>query len=306
MAGHLGRAARRLELPEAAEWQTSVDDEVRGSVRLTGAWSDAASPVTMVIVHGLGGCSDSGYVRAAAEAGHRRGFGILRLNLRGADLQGEDFYHGGLTVDLAAAIASPELALADSIVLMGYSLGGHVALRYMTEQPDRRVVAMAAICPPLDLDACCTVIDRPSRLPYRLYMLNLLKGIYREVAARHPVPMPVAQVERIRLQREFDHRVIAPRHGFEGVDDYYRRASVGPRLRRIERPALLVWGEQDPMVPAASIRRFTDGIGAPLDCRWVRGGHLGFPRSLDLGQQASRGLESQVVEWLSAHVPHGE
>jgi len=282
------------------EWQTSVSDEVRGSVRLTGAWSPSPDPVTMIIIHGLGGCSDSGYVRAAAAAGHRRGFGVLRLNLRGADRRGEDYYHGGLTADLVAAIASPELAPVTTIVLMGYSLGGHVALCYMADRPDPRVVAMAAICPPLDLDACCTVIDRPSRSPYRFYMLKLLKEIYRQVAARHPVPMPVEQAERIRVQREFDHRVIAPRHGFEGVDDYYQRASVGPHLGRIDRPALLVWGEQDPMVPAASTRRFTNGVGEPLDCRWVRGGHLGFPRGLDLGQEAPRGLENQVVGWLSA------
>ena len=301
MSGHLGRLIRRSEVPEATAWQAEVADPLRGSVRLTGALSGLGSPRMMVILHGLGGQSESGYVRAATAAAHEGGFGVLRLNLRGADRQGEDFYHAGLTADLEAALASPELAAADSIVLLGYSLGGHVALRHLIDTPGSRVRAMAAVCPPLDLEACCTVIDRPSRLPYRRYMLNLLKEIYREVAARNEVSLPVETVDRIRLQREFDHRVIAPRHGFAGVDDYYRQVSAGPDLHRVDRPALLVWGEQDPMVPVASVRPFAKGVRGPVDCRFVSGGHLGFSRGLDLGIEASRGLENQLVAWLSGH-----
>jgi predicted alpha/beta-fold hydrolase len=301
MTGHLGRMMRRLDVPEANTWQAEVEDPLRGSVRLTGALSAPERPLMMVILHGLGGHSESGYVRVATAVAHERGFGVLRLNLRGADRRGEDFYHAGLTADLKVAIDSPELAAAASIVLLGYSLGGHIALRYLIDEPHSRVAALAAVCPPLDLEACCTVIDRPSRLPYRRYMLKLLKEIYREVAARHEVALPVETVDRIRLQREFDHRVIAPRHGFDGVDDYYRQVSVGPHLDRVDRPALLVWGEQDPMVPVSSIRPFSNGAQAPVDCRFVAGGHLGFAGRLDLGVDAPPGLENQLAAWLSDH-----
>ena len=66
----------------------------------------------LLIVHGLGGSAKSPYTAKAAHAAAAAGLSSLRLNLRGADLLGEDYYHAGMTADLAAAIASPELALA--------------------------------------------------------------------------------------------------------------------------------------------------------------------------------------------------
>lgn len=298
VGGHIGRAARKLELAEAEEWGTVVPDEALGSVRLSGDWTAVDGRAALVIVHGLGGCSGSGYVRAAAHAAHRQGLATLRLNLRGADRKGEDLYHAGLTADLHSAIASPELGGYETLLLLGFSLGGHLALRYLLETPDDRVTAAAAVCPPLDLDACCTVIDRPGSFLYRRYMLSLLKDIYRRVAARREVPLPVETVDRIRSQRDFDDRVVAARHGFDGVDDYYSRTSVGPRLGEIQRPTLLILAEQDPLVPAASLRPFLSCASDFLESRWVRGGHLGFPANLDLGEPGARGLEEQVIHWL--------
>jgi hypothetical protein len=41
-----------------------------------------------------------------------------------------------------------------------------------------------------------------------------------------------------------------------------------------------------------------------LDVRWLeRGGHVGFPGALDLGQAAPLGLAPQVLRWLIAHAP---
>ena len=83
-----------------------------------------------LVVHGLGSEIDAPYVVAAAQAAEARGLSCLRLYLRGADRKGEDFYHAGLTADLHAALASPTLASYDRVFVLGYSLGGHVTLRY--------------------------------------------------------------------------------------------------------------------------------------------------------------------------------
>lgn len=287
-----------MELPTAEPWETEVADETLGSVRLTGSLIRGDRPEAVVIVHGLGGCSDSGYVRAVTAAACRRGLTSLRVNLRGADRMGEDYYHGGLTADLRAAVESGALAPYETLLVLGYSLGGHVALRYLLEGAEPRVAATAAICTPLDLAACCDWIDRPIGWIYRRYLLAMLMEIYRPVAARREVPLPVEEAERIRSQREFDHRVIAPRHGFAGVDDYYRRTSVGPHLGGIHGRVMLVLAKDDPMIPRDSQQRHLAGASGAIDARWVRGGHVAFPGRLSLGEPGPLGLEEQVLTWL--------
>jgi hypothetical protein len=224
----------------------------------------------------------------------------LRLNLRGADRSGEDYYHAGLTADLEAALASRSLAGYGEILLLGYSLGGHLVLRYATGTPDKRVRAAAAVCAPVDLDRCCAAIDQPGMWLYRRYLLAGLSRIYARVAERRPVPTPVSVARRIRTLRAWDDAVVAPRHGFASAEDYYAKASVGPRLGDLKVPSLLVVAAHDPMVPWHTLRPWVEGASARLAVRKVDdGGHVGFPARLDLGERAPLGLEHQVESWLT-------
>jgi len=227
------------------------------------------------------------------------GWACLRLNMRGADGSGEDFYHAALTADLHAALASAELAQFTHVYVLGYSLGGHLTLCFAAEAHDPRVRAVAAVCAPLDLDRSSAAIDRAISWPYRHYVLRHLKESYRQVARRRPVPTPLDQVLRIHSLREWDTYTVVPRHGFESAADYYERASVSHRLHGLRVPALLVNTEQDPMVPADTVRPALALAAPRLDVRWLgTGGHVGVPADVDLGEQAPRGLESQIASWL--------
>ncbi len=302
--GHLWTIARYTVLPDrpkglgpSREWATDLDDPRSGKLTLTGRWRPDGE-THVIIVHGLGGCSDSGYVPRAEAAAARAGLASLALNVRSADRRGGDYGHAAMTDDLVATLASPELAHYRSIHLLGYSLGGHLVLRYTTESPDDRIVSVAAVCAPLDLASCCTFLDRPAAWIYRRHLLRRLMEIYSAVAAERAVPVPLDEARRIRLQREFDDRIVAPRHGFAGVDEYHQHASVGPRLDRLKRPTLLVASPQDPIVPAHTLEPFLDPMPPALTMRWASGGHVGFPGGLDLGQPGPRGLEAQVISWL--------
>jgi predicted alpha/beta-fold hydrolase len=289
--------------PPSVPWATTVSDPRVGDVRLTGllgARPDAKS--LLLVVHGLGGAVENFYAVSAARAAHAAGIQCLRLSLRGSDRRGEDFYHAGLTADIEAAIASRELANVARIYVVGYSLGGHVTLRYAALGADPRVRAVAAVCPPLDLDASARALDAPERLVYRVHILRGLQEIYGEVAARRRVPITVDQARKIRTIREWDARTVAPRHGFRDAEDYYARVSVAPILTRLSVPALLVFAESDPLVPDFVVRPALPRRSAGLDVRWIgRGGHVGFPADLDLGLAAPLGLEHQIVAWLLRH-----
>lgn len=307
-------ALRPVPSPPGEPFALAVEDPRVGQVALSGFLRHRpGSDELLLLVHGLGGCAESLYMLRAAHAAEAAGLSCLRLNLRGSDRAGEDFYHAGLTSDLHAALASPELARYRRIYVLGYSLGGHIVLRLATEPGDPRLAAVAAVCAPVDLGLSATAFDRPEVWLYRRYVLASLVEIYTAIAARRPVPVPVAQVARIRRMREWDDRVVAPRHGFAGADDYYARASVAPQLDRLRVPALLIAAERDPMILASTIRPSLGRAGSLLSVRWVqKGGHLGFPEALDLGLEADagdtgdagrngaarEGLEPQLLRWL--------
>jgi predicted alpha/beta-fold hydrolase len=284
-------------------WRGSVFDSERGPVPLGGWYSEGARrDVVVVLVHGLGGSAESPYLSATAAACQATGLATLRLGLRGSDGKAGDFYHAGLTADVSAALAAPELAPYERVVLIGFSLGGHVALRYATEPHEARLAAVAAVCAPLELQPAQRWFDRasPAAWPYRVYILERLKRLYAEIATHGPVPTPVERVRRVRTLRDWDRLAVVPRFGFASPEDYYARASVGPRLRQLSVPAMLVACPSDPMVPEASIASAAAAAGAALDLRWVRrGGHVAFPADLDLGFGDVRGLAGQLASWAA-------
>jgi len=285
-------------------WATEVEDPRVGRVRLSGLlFEPPGARALLVVVHGLGGSAASAYVLRAARAASSAGVAALCLSLRGADGSGEDVYNAALFDDLRAAVASPEVARYDEVFALGFSLGGHLVLCFATERPDPRVRAAAAVCAPLDLGACRKEIDRPSRGIYRRYLLARLRRLAASVDRRGRLASPLEELRRVRTIREWDRKVVVPRFGFADPEDYYTRSSVGPKLARLAVPALLVAAQHDPMVPAATLRPFLRE--APrLDVRWVgRGGHLGFPSRLDLGERGPRGIDGQVVAWLLRHAP---
>jgi predicted alpha/beta-fold hydrolase len=290
-------------LPGASSWSTTLQDPLVGSVRLTGELREQpGSRELFVLIHGLGGSTASYYVRSMAAWLAAAGKSTLALALRGADRGGEDFYNVALTADLHASVASPALAHHERIFLVGFSMGGYVALHYAAEVDDPRVRAVAAVSTPFDLHSAQVHIDSLAALPYRNHVLRGLKSIYAAVARRRAVPTDPALVSKVRSIHAWDRLTIAPRYGFASPEDYYERLSVVPRLAALRRPALLVCAERDPIVPPSTIRPFLprERSGAErLEVFWSRrAGHVSFPGDLDLGCKGEKGLAAQVTAWL--------
>ena len=300
LGAYLYRWLRPQAPPPSEAWSGIVEDSRRGSVRLTGRLNRVESAEGLVVLlHGLGGCADSSYLYPGVKACLASGLSCLRLNLRGADRQGEDVYHAGLTADLRAAVGSEVARSHRRVWVLGYSMGGHIGLRLAVEENEASVEAVAAVCPPIDLHATARLLDSPSRWPYRTYLLRQLSEIYSEVARRHPDGPRFEDVAAARSFVEFDSLVVAPRYGFRDAEDYYRQVSVGPVLTRLQVPSLIVAAAEDPMVPAQSLRDAVVGRPEKLTVVWGSpGGHLAFPQPPRILGEGAAGLESQIVGWL--------
>jgi len=272
-------------------WQLEVPDDRFGSVRITGVLCDLpAADTLVVIIHGLGGSADSPYCVRMASIAAAMGLASLRLNLRGADRSGEDIYHAGLTADLRAAVESEPARRFRNVVVVGFSLGGHIALRFAAEDP-ARAEAVAAVCSPLDLAASCAHIDGPGpAVIYRQHLLRGLREMYRAALPSREMP-PVGAIRSVQSIRDWDERVVAPRFGFAGARDYWARASVAPLLGDLGVRCLYLGSRWDPMVADWTVLPALEADHPRLEVRWLEdGGHVGFPGQL--------GVERQVLGWL--------
>jgi predicted alpha/beta-fold hydrolase len=129
------------------------------------ATPNAARPLAIVI-HGLTGTEDSGYILSIArhllDAGHT----VLRLNLRGAGPSRPlcaGHYYAGRSQDFRHLLELlPKDLTRQGIVAVGYSLGGAMLLKYLGEEGTATPLSAAAsVSAPVDLAITCRNMMRP-------------------------------------------------------------------------------------------------------------------------------------------------
>ena len=269
-----GARSERLELPLA---DGSGD---RLSARLLHPAAETALPgrPLVVLVHGLGGSEDSAYVGVSAAHLLASGLRVLQLNLRGAGpsrIHCTQQYHAGRTGDFHDAVrALPEALTREDVVAVGFSLGGNMLLKYAAERGGLR--AVVSVSAPIDLRAASyRFLDARNRV----YHAWLLAGMKREALGEGAA---VTDHERrilpgIRSILEFDEKIVAPRGGFAGADDYYAKNHARQFLGAISIPALLIQAQDDPWIPAIAYTSFDWGSNPQLTPLLPRsGGHVGF------------------------------
>ena len=262
----------------------------------------------LLILHGLEGSSRSHYARGLLREAGRLGWRSAVLHFRSCS--GEvnrlaRLYHSGETTDLEWVIGHlRERAGADRLGLVGISLGGNVALKWLGERGDAapvEVAAAVAISTPFDLAACARVLDRGfNRVVYTGSFLRTMKAKVRAKTHLYNGELDLAAVLRSRTFAQYDRLFTAPLNGFADERDYWARASSGPYLERIRRPTLLINAINDPFMPSESLPR-----AAVERSRWLealfatQGGHVGF---LDGPLGGSSWAERRALAFLRSHL----
>jgi predicted alpha/beta-fold hydrolase len=233
----------RLELPDGDFLDLDWSSEKKINNRL------------VIITHGLEGDSTRHYIRGMAKIFSTNGYDALGWNCRSCS--GEinrlpRFYHHGDANDLRFVI---ENAIAvygyEEILLIGFSMGGSLTFRAIAEHPlhvPSQVKAAIGFSVPCNLKGSVDALAGKENAIYRKRFLRKLGVKIKIKATLFPNLINADGYDEIDDFISFDNRYTAPLHGYENAIDFYEKASVGPYLKNIAIPSLMVQAKNDPFL----------------------------------------------------------
>ncbi len=263
-----------------------------------------AERLTVVMVHGLEGSSDSRYIQGIAARAWAAGMNAVRMNMRncgGSDALTPTLYHSGRSADVGAVVRCfADRFCLRRVALVGYSMGGNLVLKLAGEWGARPpLVAVATVCAAIDLAAGADALHEPAN---RIYEWNFLRSLMRRLhrkAALFPTIYQIRGIGPARSIREFDQKVVAPYCGFRDADDYYYRAASARVIDRIAVPALILGAQDDPFIRLTPETRARLLANPHIDFVEARhGGHCAF-----LSRRTADGVhwaEATVIRYLQA------
>jgi predicted alpha/beta-fold hydrolase len=264
--------------------------------------------LTLLIVHGLEGSSSSRYVIGTGSRAWRRGWNLVRMNIRGCggtERYSSTLYHSGLSQDVEKLVAwLTTSAGIRRVALVGFSMGGNQVLRALGRwgaKAPPQVVCAAAVSPSCNLALSSDRIHEPHNRLYEWWFLQSLRRSYRRKAALWPGNFDPSLLRHVRSVRDFDEHITARYMGFAGADDYYDKASSSHVLERIARPTLVIHADDDPFIVlnAESRRKLaTNPNIAFLNPK--HGGHCAFlDEPAADGSDDGHWAERKIIEFLA-------
>jgi predicted alpha/beta-fold hydrolase len=269
-------------------------------------WARSQQDRLIILSHGLEGCSQQSYMRGMARAFVRRGWDALAWNFRGCSGQVNHLlraYHSGATDDLGTVI---QHALQShpykQVVLIGFSLGGNLTLKYVGEQAshiDKRIKACITFSVPCNLQSSAEHLSLPSN---RIYLKRFLKQLSAKVVSKaklYPDLVHLEGIKRIRTFKEFDDRFTAPWHGFLDAMDYWEQCSSENFLSELAIPSLLVNAKNDPFLPEACYPAALAQKHQHFHFEMPHtGGHVGF---ISFNRQGEYWSEQRACAFVNHH-----
>lgn len=244
-----------FSLPFAAEAVTV--DSVDGSRVLCHChWQpERCHRLTLLLVHGLEGSSDSAYIRGITQLAWAAGCNVIRMNMRncgGTETWTPTLYHSGLSADVDVVLHYFVSTYAlQRVAMAGYSMGGNLVLKLAGDLGDdvpSWLVAAVGVSAATDLGPSADALHEPANRMYEWHFLRNLMRRFRRKCELFPEIYSLNGLGPVRTIRDFDDRITARYNGFADADDYYHRASAARVVSRIAMPALVVHSLDDPFI----------------------------------------------------------
>ena len=263
--------------------------------------------ISVVIVHGLEGSTESQYVIGTGSKAWLAGMNVVRMNMRncgGTEKLTPTLYHSGMSGDIDAVLTAliNEEGL-QRVAVAGYSMGGNLALKLAGEygsNPRRQLRAVATVSPAMDLAPSADALhDWRNRLYEIRFLLNL-KRRFRRKAQLFPGRYDTQFLKSCSSIREFDHEITARYEGFSSADDYYSRSSSSRVAEHVTVPTLIIHALDDPFIRVLPETRAKLAANPRITfIETQHGGHCAFladPNGYD-----GRWAERLVIEFIQKH-----
>lgn len=246
-------------------------------------WVDAAAgKPTVVLFHGLEGCSSSHYASAVMHAVAARGWRGVVAHFRGCSGQPNRLaraYHSGDADEIDWMLRQVRMRASGPLFAAGVSLGGNALLKWLAREGTEATTllcAAAVISAPMDLMTAGHRLSSGFNRVYGRHFLRTLKRKAFEKLTRHPDLVNHPRVRAARSLRAFDDAFTAPVHGYRDVTDYWTRASTISEISKVALPTLIVHARNDPFLPGRYLPENEPAHGSVEFEFTERGGHVGF------------------------------
>lgn len=238
----------------------------------------------VIVLHGLEGDANRPYVQGMVKLFNQNGWDGVGINFRGCSGEHNRLaqtYHSGATNDLDALIQKIDRqGHYQNIVLIGFSLGGNVTLKYVGEQGkslNPKIKKAIVYSVPIHLESASYELAKWQNSLYMKRFMNNLKVKVRERAALLQEYVDLDKVYAAKSFLDFDEYFTAPIFGFKNAIDYWTLSSSKQFLENIAIPTLLVNAKDDsflsttcyPYEEAKASKNFF--LETP-----EKGGHVGF------------------------------
>jgi predicted alpha/beta-fold hydrolase len=250
----------------------------------------------IVMVHGLEGSGEAGYMQSLSAIALRAGFAAHRFNMRtcgGTERLSQTLYHAGLTSDLVAVLREFRREGREPAFLVGFSLGANVVLKLAGEMGEDALPLVGGVCgvsAPLDLSACAHRIAEPDNRLYERRFVNRMRD--RLCATGRYSIDDFAGLDTVI---GIDQRITAPSFGFGDAENYYRTQSALRFLAGIRVPVLLIQAKDDTFIPFEIFGSEAVRSNSRIELLATEhGGHLGF-----IGRKPQRFWADQaIIDWI--------
>lgn len=255
-----------------------------------------------IFTHGFLGNTTRPYLLGGVKAFNSAGYDALAWNHRG--MSGEHNRLERITTHGSSDELEEVINYAlskkqyDEIVLIGYSKGGNISLKYAGEKGENiplEIKNVVAISTPTDLQGSVDVMGKEGFYTNRFH--KKLSGFLKE--RKQLIDNEVFKnFKKFKYLDDFADNYIAPLHGFKNGKDYYDSCSAIHVIDKIRIPTLILNAQNDPVLSdscsAKSIAQKSNYVFSEVP---FHGGHCGF---YEYNPDGLYWVDKRVVEFVSS------